>query len=1211
MSLRTDKVQLEIIIKGDKTRQELSNLEAQSKKLARELKRLPEGSDEFIKKSAELKGVQKKMDDLRRTIGLTGLTMRELRTRQRELNLALNNMDPRTAKYKELRAELALVNGRMNELRGTSTQAGFSIGKLANGFNKYFTLFAAFAASLTGVVLSMRKMVDEFANFEKAVSGLSALTGLEGEQLDWLADKAKEMSTSMVEGNIRITSSAEDIVNAYTKVGSKMPELLSDQEALNEVTTQALILAQAGNIDLDTAVNSLTNTMNQFRLPAADAAMVINEIAAGAKYGAADIDFIGTSIVKFGAAANAMGVDVTRSITLIEVMGKAGLDAERGGTALKTFLLRSAQQADEFNISVVGLDQALINLKNANLSAAEMTKMFGTEAYVAAQSLVTNLDVYQDLVGKLSDTEVAFEMAAENTDNHAAEMEQSRNKAKLLSIELGEKLAPVMMFSTNTARKFLITLMNLPKIISENKNLFILLGAALLILYQRQLMLIAVSLKSYAWGEKSIIQVYRNIKARVAETFALGGVTTATTLQQKAVILLNAAWKKFRLGMIIAGITAIYFAFKGLSSLINKQSAEQKLLNDINVRANEIMAEERTQLMMLAKELKNTNEGTEERKVVIDKINEAYGSYLPQLLTEKDSYDKLTKSLMLVNVELLKKAKIQAVSEKLVENEKALLEVQEKQKKLIAARNSATGIWNIQQRKDADLLIDAAQAEIDALNKQNKLLVEMQGNMGNIAVSVPSPKPVDEFSDSIEEMGDSFDKSSDKVEKWVNKTLDAEVELYLSYLRDVENHRHALNLKQMSQEEYYDTLKILNARYRKQMADAAESDSELVIPDITKPSGNMSQEEVMKAHDETLKLIEDEKNKRLEAINSILFAERRSRQEKLDALNLQYQNGFILEEEYQQALLDLKADYAQRAAQIAQKITQDIALETLSVIDTLQQTAHDKQITRINDTYNTEMAKIQELYDNRSISEEEFNARKKKADDQKAADETELKVKQTNREAVMRKAEIGVRTAQTLFEIQAAIAGFTATGNLPMAILAGVQIPLLLGASIAQIAAVEAAKNKSISEFATGNYPLVGESGKQWMVSWGGKAKTGMVNKPTHYIAGDGKPEMIIDYPTLRNIQLHQPEILNSIMQMRVNPGGAKEYADGNYPIAERSRSAVAERNPSADNLLLEMVIILRKIDNNLSNSYTFKDLYDKLQDIEKKYKKIKDDFSA
>ncbi|MDV7390388.1 hypothetical protein RZS08_03500, partial [Arthrospira platensis SPKY1] len=87
-------------------------------------------------------------------------------------------------------------------------------GTMADGFNKYFGMITAFAASLTGLVLGFRQAQSAANDFEEKVDNLSALTGLLGDELEWLSQKAKETSIGMTEDGVRIKQSANDIVDA-------------------------------------------------------------------------------------------------------------------------------------------------------------------------------------------------------------------------------------------------------------------------------------------------------------------------------------------------------------------------------------------------------------------------------------------------------------------------------------------------------------------------------------------------------------------------------------------------------------------------------------------------------------------------------------------------------------------------------------------------------------------------------------------------------------------------------------------------------------------------------------------------------------------------------------------------------------------------------------------------------------------------------------
>ena len=1232
MSLRTDKVQLEIIIKGDKTRQELSQLETKSKQLARELKRLPEGSDEFIRKSAELKTVKNRMDELRNSIGLTGMTVRELAQRKKELGLILRNIDPRTPKYKELRAELDKVNVRMKELNGQAASTGFSLNKLAGGFNKYFSMFAAFAASALGMVLSMRKMVDEFSKFDAALKNLSALTGLTGQQLDWLGEQAKILSTSIIEGNIRITSSADEILDAYTKVGSKMPELLSDQEALNEVTKQALILAQAGNIDLDVSVTALTNTMNQFNATAEEAGRYINAIAAGAKYGAADIDYVGTAIVKFGAAANALNIEVTESIALIEVLGKAGLSAEEAGTGLKTFLLQSAKAADEFNVEVVGLEAVLNNLAAANLSAAEMQKLFGNRGYVVAQSLVNNLPVYDDLIGKIDGTNTAYEMAAINSDTHAAKMEQARNKAKLLSIELGQKLAPVMIFSTNAARKFLITLMNLPKIIKENRFLVLALGTALIVYYQAQIKATGAAIAQYLWGQKSIVQIFRNIiaqaaltKSTIMHTAATQGCSIATAALRVAMNALKAAMATNPIGLIaVAAATAVAVIWS-LAQKTEELSESQKKLQDEIRSSIEPLQKQQVEFNELIHKIKMVNEGTETRKKLIEELNQKYPKFLENLDKENLNNAELEQLLKKVNAHYREKIRLVAM-EKIAQDKmrqavdyRILIDdpVFGFQAKLDQAAMAAgaskityqgetswvfSGIGDeaaVRNFNNALNMLEQAEAEYDKLVQGYADVIEKSNELKNML----------DFDDDESSGSSSIASSTEKetkklitqyqhLEEQLKKLnelfiLQSDLGLYSSAAetaKRIENIKAEMNYIELRRKAF------------EMMAEGHDpmDFTKLVLDDMSYNSAKLKsysdlykkQAELdKKRYDDYLKMLDD-----------MLKNEKIKYSERKDALMKAHEDEMLTEEDFQIRLLALKKQYWEKASDLANEITHKIGLQTTSIIETYQHSQFTREMTRIKTKYNEEYLMLERLYERKAISEDEFNARKISLEKKFNEEQRKLKIEQAKREADVKNMNILMQSAESVFKITSQIAEYIAEKDYVGAALAGVQLGLVIAGTVVQIDAVNAARDAAIAEFATGRYPLMGKSGKVHNVSYGGEPKTGFVSTPTHFIAGEAGPEMIIDYPTLRNISMNRPELLSMIYQMRVN-----EHASGSYPqFTQPDSSAATGIN---NQLLMDIYASLRQIEKNTANTYSFKDLYDKLLEIEKQYDQINDNY--
>lgn len=449
MSLKVDRVQLEIIINNDQARKQLRELDEEARKLTSEMKKLDKTSVEYAQKANRLKAIKQQMDAIHESIGIANMTMRELANRQKDLNAILLHLRPGTEQYRKLSEEVKLISARMNELRGKAQTTGTSLRGMADGFNRYFGMVTAFLASFTGIVLGFRKLVEMANEFGASVANLSALTGLAGRELKWLSDQAKDVARNGTDAGIKVTAGAQAIVDAYTLMGSAKPELLKSKEALDQVTQSALIMADAAKIKATEAVDSLANTMNQFNAPASEAGRYINVLAAGSKAGAAAIPFISASMVKFGAAAAGANISVEESVGLIETLAEKGLKGELAGTQIKTALIKMQTGADDTNPKIVGLTTALENLRKKNLSTTEMVKFFGQEAFIAGQILVSGSERVKYFTDAVTGTNVALEQARINTNSDAAAKQRAINRYELAAINLGTKLAPAITFSTN------------------------------------------------------------------------------------------------------------------------------------------------------------------------------------------------------------------------------------------------------------------------------------------------------------------------------------------------------------------------------------------------------------------------------------------------------------------------------------------------------------------------------------------------------------------------------------------------------------------------------------------------------------------------------------------------------------------------------------------------------------------------------------------
>ena len=322
-------------------------------------------------------------------------------------------IDKIKAKYREAAQEVENLNKSLN---GVSSSGG--LNGLATGISgklgispAMFTGIGAAVATAGAAFKAFGDNVRTAMNFETSMSKLSSLTGKAGKDLETLKEYAIELGSTT-------TLTASQVADAFRLIGSQQPQLLESSEALKEVTKQAITLAEAAGIDLATASQTLSTSINQMGGDSKNAARYVNVLAAASQKGAGDIAWLGEAITKSGTAAKAVGTDYEELVANLEQLAKAGFDASTAGTALRSIIMNLEKQANsQFKPSIVGLTQAFKNLGAANLSIVEYQKltgkMFATQAMALAEAATEAEKMREAITG----TNIAEEQAATNTDN--------------------------------------------------------------------------------------------------------------------------------------------------------------------------------------------------------------------------------------------------------------------------------------------------------------------------------------------------------------------------------------------------------------------------------------------------------------------------------------------------------------------------------------------------------------------------------------------------------------------------------------------------------------------------------------------------------------------------------------------------------------------------------------------------------------------------
>lgn len=330
------------------------------------------------------------------------------------------------------------ITGALNhagrETERFSNKAKRETKAVADGFysiSHQVTNVAGRLAMLGGVSLSIGSILNISRKYSQAISDLSAITGASIERMKEYSIASQEMGRTTEFGAIKVA-------DAMKLIASAKPSLLQTAGALEDVTAKSITLAQASGIELADAAKSLTLSLNQFGESAISSERYINVLAAGAKYGASEINETAQAIVKSGTVASQAGVSFEQLNASIQVLAGKGIKAEVAGTMLRNVLLALERSADKnLRPSVVGLAIALENLDKKNYSTTASTKIFGRANVSAGTILVKNRDQLVDLTKALTDTETAYEQAGKRAQNLNADLELMEKSFEGLAIKVG------------------------------------------------------------------------------------------------------------------------------------------------------------------------------------------------------------------------------------------------------------------------------------------------------------------------------------------------------------------------------------------------------------------------------------------------------------------------------------------------------------------------------------------------------------------------------------------------------------------------------------------------------------------------------------------------------------------------------------------------------------------------------------------------------
>lgn len=692
--------------------------------------------------------------EIKNDINSIDLEMKRLQRDIKEMTRGSEEYNRTMAKIQHLQG---ILKQHRQEIKGITTEtkkATVSIGSMVDWFNRFGGVILSVIGFLTGFTIALRAIRDERNKLEESQAGLKALTELDDDSIAWLTGQAKTLSTTMTKEGLRVRQSAAEILDAFMLVGSAKPELLGDKEALKAVTEEAMRLqAAAKDITLNEAVDSLTLSLNQYGAAADQAGRFTNVLAAGSQAGSANIASQAKAIRNAGTAAASANVPIEQTVALIETLAYRGIKDEVAGTGLKKFFLILQTGADETNPKIVGLDKALENLKNKNMDAGAIKKMFGEEGYNTASVILQNTKMVKDFTAAVTGTNVAYEQAAINSDTAQAKLEQARNKMKLAAIDLGEKLNPALTVSTNMLTN---VLKYLPGLIDWCKKWggTVLWLSTILLVYATRLKIITAWYS--IWNSLTKIATVLNL-AYAASMNTLSGYTvtsfgnlrklsmlmqghsvllkslrTATYLYAAAVQVLHgrvdlaakslkAAWTIMSsnpIGLLVTLVLAAATASYKLTQRTKAYYDLNKVNEKITEKSNDEYARQSSLIEQLTTKIHNNNLSNFERKKAIVQLQAIIPDYNAEIDKEGKIINENTEALDRYNAVLATNIELKEVADEL---DKHRINLMRLQKSPALSDNSPMGSM---AREDVRNKISQEEEIVESLTARYKKLVQ-------------------------------------------------------------------------------------------------------------------------------------------------------------------------------------------------------------------------------------------------------------------------------------------------------------------------------------------------------------------------------------------------------------------------------------------------------------------------------------------------------
>ena len=247
------------------------------------------------------------------------------------------------------------LTGKLNDARkgleGVKGSAAAASGAL-DGVGSMLMDTSMQMAGAAGIGFGIYDAIKSYADFEKEMSAVKAISGATGAEFDMLTEKARQMGADT---KFSATESAQAF-EYMAMAGWKTDDMVNGIEGV-------MNLAAASGEELGRVSDIVTDALTAFGLQASDSAHFADVLAAAATSSNTNVGMMGETFKYVASLAGALKYDVEDVATAIGVMANAGIKGSEAGTSLRSIFTRLVEPPED---AAKALDALGISIKNSD-----------------------------------------------------------------------------------------------------------------------------------------------------------------------------------------------------------------------------------------------------------------------------------------------------------------------------------------------------------------------------------------------------------------------------------------------------------------------------------------------------------------------------------------------------------------------------------------------------------------------------------------------------------------------------------------------------------------------------------------------------------------------------------------------------------------------------------------------------------------------------